>query len=52
MKQETRDFHGTNGGKMTDAELGKKLGRYQKAEFRWLCAGLIAIGGGSYLTSR
>ena len=46
MKQETRDFPGTNGEKMTDAELGKRLGRYQKAEFRWLCAGLIAIAGG------
>ncbi len=47
MKKKTNGFETVGTEKMTDTELSKKLGHYQKMSSAWLLVGLIGVVGGT-----
>ena len=46
MKKKETEFDTGRSEKMSDVQLSKKLGSYQKQARTWLCVGLVGVLGG------
>ena len=46
MKKKEAEFDTGRSEKMSDVQLSKKLGSYQKQARTWLCVGLVGVLGG------